>query len=121
LVCALRRLNAVVLAGHVSIIGIERGACGLVAHGWLTVRWRASITSTVSLVVGRLLLVVAALVVSSLVVVHFVARGVVLVVSTGLALGDATEPAGPVHGLHASPTVPSCDAPVATRVSINYA
>lgn len=110
-VCTLRLLYAVLMASVVSVIGMERGACCLVAHRWLAVRWRAGIGS-VSLAVGRLL--IAALVVSRLVVVHLVGVIVfVVVVSSRLALGRAAEPAGPVHGLHAAPTVSSCDAQAA--------
>lgn len=99
LVRSLRLLNTVLrLASHVSIIGMERCACLLIAHRCLTIRGRASIS--VSLTVGRLLLGIAALGVSRLVVVHLVAVVVVLVVAMGpTSLGwGATQPAGAVHG-----------------------
>lgn len=103
------------MAGMVSVIGIECGACCLVAHRLLAIRRRAGIAS-VSLTVGRLL--IATLVVSRLLVVVHLVGVVVFGVSSRLALGRAAEPAGPVRGLHAAPTVSSCDAPVAMSVSI---
>lgn len=114
LVCVLRLLNTVLgLACHVSIIGIEGGACCLVGHGALAIRRRASIS--VSFAIGRLLLAVTSLVVSRLVVVHLigVVVAVVLVASGGTACWGrwrATEPAGPVHGLGAASAVSSGDA-----------
>lgn len=119
MVCILRLRDTVLMASVVSVIGIKCGACCLVAHRLLAIRWRAGIAS-VSLAVARLL--IAALVVSRLVVVHFVGV-IVFVVSSRcrLALGRATaEPAGPVHGLNTAPTVSSCDAPIAMSVSIHY-
>lgn len=119
-VSTLRLLDTVLMAGVVSVIGIECGARCLVAHRLLTIRRRASVAS-VSLAVGRLL--IATLVVSSLlVVVHLVGVIVFIIsaVSSRLALRSATEPASPVNGLHTASTVSSCDAPTAMSVSINY-
>lgn len=111
MVGTLRLLYTILLTGVVTVICIKCGACCLVAHMLLAIRRRAGIGS-VSLTVGRLL--VATLVVSRLVVVHLVGC-IVFVVSSRLALGSASsgEPASPVHGLHAAPTVSSCNAPIA--------
>jgi len=108
LVSALRFLNTVLrLAGNVSILGIERRACRLVANRWLAIRRRAGIS--VPFAIGRLLLGVATLSISGLVVVHLV--GVVVLVATGgTPSWSAAEPAGPLHGTHAAPTIPSSDA-----------
>lgn len=107
------------MAGVVSVIGVECGARCLVAHRLLAIRRRAGVAS-VTLAVGRLL--IATLVVSRLlVVVHLVGIVVfvVSVVSSRLALRSAAEPASPVRGLHTTPTVSSCDAPVAMSMSID--
>lgn len=106
LVRALRRLNTILgLVGVVSIIGVERRARRLVAHGRLAVRRGAGVS--VSLVVVALALVVAALVVSRLEVVHLVAI-VGLVVARGACVG--AQPTGSVQGLDAASAIPSRDA-----------